>query len=111
MDYFIDALKKYAEFCGRTSRKAYWMYYLFYVLFYMVAGVLDAFGGAGLFISLYTLAMLIPGIAITTRRLHDTGRTGWWQLVYLVPLVGWLIMLVFLVQGSSPDNEYGPCQS
>ena len=85
------------------------MYFLFYLLFYMVAVVLDAFGGAGMFITLYTLALLIPGIAITTRRLHDTGRSGWWQLIYLIPLIGWIVMVVFLLQESKPDNEYGLC--
>ncbi|WP_067587141.1 DUF805 domain-containing protein [Endozoicomonas ascidiicola] len=107
MEYFIDAFRQFAEFNGRASRKAYWMYYLFYVLFYIAAGILDAFGGAGLFSALYALAVLVPGIAITTRRLHDTGRSGWWQLIYLVPLFGWIVMLVFLLQDSKPDNEYG----
>lgn len=106
--YFIDAFRNYAEFNGRVSRKGYWMYYLFYILFYLAAGVLDAFGGAGLFTSLYTLALLIPGITITTRRLHDTGRSGWWQLIYFIPLIGWIVMLVFLLQDSKADNEYGP---
>ncbi|WP_257275654.1 DUF805 domain-containing protein [Endozoicomonas sp. SESOKO4] len=107
MEYFIDAFRKYAEFNGRASRKAYWMYYLFYLLFYLVAGGLDAFGGAGLFSVLYCLAVLVPGIAVTARRLHDTGRSGWWQLIYLIPVIGWIVMLVFLLQDSQPDNEYG----
>ncbi|WOG26264.1 DUF805 domain-containing protein [Endozoicomonas sp. 8E] len=107
MEYFIDAFRKYAEFNGRASRKAYWMYYLFYLLFYLVAGGLDAFGGAGLFFALYCLTVLVPGIAITARRLHDTDRSGWWQLIYLIPVIGWIVMLVFLLQDSQPDNEYG----
>ena len=107
MEYFIDAFRKYAEFKGRTSREGYWMYYLFYLLLYVAAGILDAFGGAGLFSALYGLAVLVPGIAITTRRLHDTGRSGWWQLIYFIPVIGWIVMLIFLLQDSQPDNEYG----
>ena len=70
----------------------------------IAAAILDAFGGAGLFSALYVLALLVPGIAITTRRSHDTGHSGWWQLTYFVPLIGWIVMLVFLVQASRPDN-------
>jgi uncharacterized membrane protein YhaH (DUF805 family) len=116
MNWFLIALKKYATFSGRSQRAEYWYYTLFYILIYIgltiidsVTGTFDAEAGVGLLGSLMGLALLIPTLAVTVRRLHDTGRSGWWLLIGLIPLVGLIVMLVFTVQDSKPgDNEYGP---
>ncbi len=107
MEYFVTALKKYAEFEGRARRKEYWMFVLFYFIFYIVAAVIDSIFGMFLLSPLYSLGMLIPSISVCARRLHDTGRSGWWQLIHLIPLLGQIVMLVFLVQDSRDKNDYG----
>ena len=108
MDYFLGAYKKYADFTGRARRKEFWMFVLFYFIVSIVLGIVDSIIGFQLLGLLFSLGSLIPSLAIGARRLHDTGRSGWWQLLYLIPLIGLIIMIVFLVQDSHPDNEYGP---
>lgn len=108
MEYFTSALKQYADFNGRATRQQYWMYVLFYIIIGIGLGVVDGvIGTAPALGGIYSLAMLIPSISICTRRLHDTGRSGWWQLIIFVPLIGAIVLLVFLVQGSkTTDNSY-----
>jgi uncharacterized membrane protein YhaH (DUF805 family) len=116
LSWFIEALKKYAVFSGRSRRKEYWYFVLFVVIISIVLSIIDGlFGtyhrstGAGLLSSIFSLAVLIPSIAVSVRRLHDIDRTGWWVLISLVPLVGWIVLLVFHVQDSTPgSNRYGP---
>jgi uncharacterized membrane protein YhaH (DUF805 family) len=108
MEYFLGAYKKYADFTGRARRKEFWMFVLFYFIAAIVLGIIDSIIGFQLLGMLFSLGSLIPSLAIGARRLHDTGRSGWWQLLYLIPLIGLIIMIVFLVQDSHPDNEYGP---
>jgi uncharacterized membrane protein YhaH (DUF805 family) len=83
------------------------MFYLIYMILIIVISVLDAVLGAGLFSLIFTLAMLIPSISIAARRLHDTGRSGWWQLIAFIPLIGLIILIVFLAQDGHDTNEYG----
>lgn len=111
MEYFTNALKQYAQFAGRCRRKDYWMFVLFYLIFYIGLSIIDKIIGMRLFTTLYALALLVPNLSIVARRLHDTGRTGWWQLIALVPLVGIIVLIVFLVQESQGDNQYGPAPS
>jgi len=108
MDYFIDALKKYAEFEGRASRTEYWMFVLFYVIFSIVVSMADYMFGTFFLGLLLSLGLMIPSISIAARRLHDTGRSGWWQLIMLIPLLGFIVLFVFLVLDSHEDNDYGP---
>jgi uncharacterized membrane protein YhaH (DUF805 family) len=116
---FQDAVRtcltqKYADFSGRARRSEYWWFFLFNVLVGIAASVIDSIlgtrygSGTGLVQALAQLALLIPGIAVGVRRLHDTGRSGWWLLIGLVPLVGWIVLLVFLVQDSQGENQHGP---
>jgi uncharacterized membrane protein YhaH (DUF805 family) len=107
VDYFIEALEKYADFTGRARRKAYWMFFLFYMLFYMGFVVIDAVLGTEIFSIIFSLALLVPSISVAARRLHDTGRSGWWQLIVLIPIIGFIIIIVFLVQDSHDTNNYG----
>lgn len=107
MEYFISALKQYADFNGRATRQQYWMYILFYIIIAIAVGVVDGLLGTMALTGIYGLGMLIPSISICTRRLHDTGRSGWWQLIALIPLIGGIVLLVFLVQESKTiDNQY-----
>jgi len=109
MNYYLEALRKYAVFSGRAGRKEYWMYVLVHaailIILYIVGLVIDT---QALYY-LYAFATLVPGVAAATRRLHDTGRSGWWQLIGLVPLVGAIIFIVFAAQKSmAGPNKYGP---
>lgn len=113
--YLVVVLKKYAMFKGRARRKEYWYFVLYNILITIVLTIIDGVtglfspeAGIGLLSGLYSLAVLIPGIAVSVRRLHDTNRSGWWLLIFLVPLVGAIVILVFAVLDSQPDqNQYG----
>ncbi len=107
MEYFIGALKKFADFTGRARRKEFWMFTLFYIIFYAVAATIDVVTGLYMLSGIFSLALLIPTLAISARRLHDTGRSGWWQLIGLIPLIGAIVLIVFYVQDSVEGNEYG----
>jgi uncharacterized membrane protein YhaH (DUF805 family) len=105
MEWFTKVVKDYAVFSGRARRKEYWMYTLFYIIFAVALSIVDSILGMVVLGTIYSLALLIPSIAVTVRRLHDTGRTGWWALI---PLIGFIVLLIFLVQDSNPEsNEYG----
>lgn len=116
MNWFLIALKKYATFSGRAQRAEYWYFMLFYILILMGLFIIDLMigasnedTGAGLLSTLFTLGMVIPSIAVGVRRLHDTGRSGWWLLLAFIPLIGSIVLLVFTVQDGSPnDNAFGP---
>jgi uncharacterized membrane protein YhaH (DUF805 family) len=119
MKWFIKCLRQYAVFSGRARRKEYWMFTLFYLLFAVLAMILDyIFGleflndgsgsvGYGPIYIIYLLAMILPGLAVAVRRLHDTGRSGWHYFIVLIPLVGSIILLSYLLGDSKPRNEYG----
>jgi uncharacterized membrane protein YhaH (DUF805 family) len=116
MNWYAQALRKYAVFEGRARRKEYWFFVLFNVLALVALGVLDVVLGTyseetevGLFSGLYALAVLIPSLAVTIRRLHDTNRSGWWVLIHLIPIIGAIVILVFTVLDSQPGaNRFGP---
>src|SRR5690606_11242221 len=115
MEWYLGVLKKYAEFGGRARRKEYWMFVLFNIIIAFVLGLIDGMlglttdGGMGILGGLYTLAVLLPAIAVGVRRLHDTGRSGWWLLIGFVPVIGFIVLIVFFVLASQPgSNEYGP---
>ena len=113
-DWYMQVLKKYAVFSGRARRKEYWFFILWFLIISIGLGIIDAMvglhiGRAGLLQSLYSLALLIPSLAVAVRRLHDTGRTGWWLLIGLIPVIGAIVLLVFLfLDGQPGQNEYGP---
>ncbi len=103
-DWFWNPIRNhYADFNGRATRQEFWMYILVYVIIYVVLAALN-----DLLALAYSLALLVPGIAITARRLHDTGLSGWWQLLGLIPLIGWIIIIVLCVRKSNPaGDKYG----
>jgi len=90
---------KYADFNGRATRSEFWWFILFLLL---VSSGLTIINHRGLLTGLFHLATILPSLAVGARRLHDTDRSGWWQLFYFVPLVGWIVVLVFQVQESDP---------
>lgn len=108
MEYFIDAFKRYADFTGRATRTEYWMFILFYVIIYVVLAVIDTYLGTLVLALIFSIVLFVPSISIAARRLHDTGRTGWWQLIVLIPLIGVIVLIVFLALDSHGENEYGP---
>jgi len=115
MNWYIDVLKKYAQFSGRARRKEYWYFFLFNLIASIIlvmidgaTGTLSAESGLGLLSGLYTLAVIIPSLAVAFRRLHDTSRSAWWLLLIFIPLLGAIALLVFFVQDSHGENQYGP---
>jgi len=109
MEWYLDGWKKYAVFNGRSRRKEYWMFVLFNFLIATGIGFVEThLGSPGVLGGLYGLAVIVPGIAVSVRRLHDTGRSGWWLLVGLVPLIGSIILLVFMIEDGKPgSNAWG----
>ena len=91
--------KKYAEFTGRASRSEYWWFALFVVLAGTAAGIISHYLSA-----LFYLGTLLPSVAAATRRLHDTARSGWWQLIGLLPVIGWIVLIVFLAQEGKAET-------
>ena len=114
MDWYLKVIKNYVGFTGRARRKEYWMYCLFYIIIAIGIGIVERVLGlntalGGPLSSLYSLALLLPSIAVSIRRLHDTSRSGWWCLINFIPILGWLVFLFFMVQDShSGQNAYGP---
>lgn len=114
MRWYLRGLRNYATFTGRASRREYWMFVLASLLILVVLSGVDTLIAVteppwlGAFTLLYVLGMCVPVASATVRRLHDTGRAGWWLLVALVPLVGSIILLVFSVlDGQRGENRYG----
>src|SRR5207237_4958567 len=102
-------------FSGRARRSEYWFFVLFTALVSAVASVVDtifglryANGTTGPIQSLAQLALLLPSLAVATRRLHDTGKSAWWWLLWIFPPAGFIVFLIFFVMDSEGDNQYGP---
>jgi len=110
----FDALRKYAVFSGRAKRKEYWLFTLLFIILEIVTvvidgamGTLDPMSGYGIISGLTTLGLLLPGIAVLVRRLHDIDQSGWWGLIALVPIAN-LVLLVFLcMDGTNGENRFG----
>ena len=117
MDWMTLPLKRYAEFTGRSRRKEYWMFFLFLIAVSVGIGIVevilgldstigDAYGPLSL---LFMLGILVPSLAVQVRRFHDQGKSGWFVLLNFIPLLGSLIVLVFMcLDGTDGPNEYGP---
>jgi uncharacterized membrane protein YhaH (DUF805 family) len=113
-----SVLSQYVGFTGRARRSEFWWWFLFTVLVGIVVSILDqilgttvgeGFNQTGVFGTIASLALILPNLAVSVRRLHDTGRSGWWILIGLVPIVGFIVLLVFYVQDSKPGpNQHGP---
>lgn len=115
MNWYLKVLKQFADFSGRARRKEYWMFVLFNMIFGIVAMIIDNLLnlssseiGYGPIYGIYTLIMLIPGLSVAVRRLHDVGKSGWMLLISLIPLVGAIWLLVLMVTDSQEGaNKWG----
>ena len=125
MEWYLKVVRdNYANFSGRARRKEYWMFFLFNMIFTIVAGIADNILGTDFTIGegaysvsmgygwiylIYVLAVIIPGCSVAVRRLHDVGKSGWFLLISLIPLIGviWLIILM-CTEGNKTENTYGP---
>ena len=114
-DAVRSVLRQYVVFSGRARRSEYWWFVLFYFLVSLVAAIVDSslgtrddWGGYGVVGTLATVALFLPALGVAVRRMHDTDRSGWWVLINLVPLVGWIVFVFFAVTDSKPDNRFGP---
>ena len=123
---FTDAIKSayrnYVTFSGRASRSEYWWFALFNVAIATVIGLVEGggsghMGGGGMMYSynagiigtLWSLGNLLPGLALAVRRLHDKDRSGWWLLIWIIPLIGWIVLLYWYVtKGTEGSNRFGP---
>jgi uncharacterized membrane protein YhaH (DUF805 family) len=115
VNWYIEVMKKYAVFSGRARRQEYWMFVLSNVIIVLFLSIIDGIDGSdsegsrSTLTTLYGLAILIPSLAVGVRRLHDSGRSGWWMLIGLIPIIGTIVLLIFIIQDSQlMDNQYGP---
>ncbi|MGL4844577.1 MAG: DUF805 domain-containing protein [Aeromonas veronii] len=110
MNWYISVLKQYAVFSGRARRTEYWMFVLCNVIVMLLLGMVDKLisGDNELISSIYSLAVLLPSLAVAARRLHDTDRSAWWLLLGLIPVIGTLVLIYFMVcNGQQGPNRFG----
>lgn len=116
MKYFTHVIRNYVNFSGRARRKEFWMFVLFAFLFSVAAGIIDntlgttdETGTTGVFSGLFGLFLLLPSLAVSARRLQDTGKSGFWLFLYLIPVIGFIVILIFcILPGNEGRNKFGP---
>lgn len=114
MHWYLEGFRNYFNFSGRARRKEYWIFTLGnFIIFWLSAILLVSLFPNNdtpgvLFLFVYGVVMFLPSLSITVRRLHDIGRSGWWNLLALIPLIGWIPIFVFTCMESESDNKYGP---
>jgi uncharacterized membrane protein YhaH (DUF805 family) len=115
MKWFLVALRKYATFSGRATRSEYWYFFLFFLLLFIgasmidgVVGTLGKYGNTGVVGAICILVFLLPSLAVAARRLHDIGKSGWWQLINIIPIIGPIVLIFWLAKDSEPGaNVFG----
>ena len=106
IDWFVKCLKNYATFTGRARRKEYWYFVLVQFIILIVAQIIDAILGTEfVFYAIVALALFIPSLAAAVRRLHDTGRSGWWFLIAIIPLIGTILLIIWLASDTKQENN------
>jgi uncharacterized membrane protein YhaH (DUF805 family) len=111
VNWYLKALRQYADFSGRARRKEYWLFLLINIIIAVILGIVDGaiLGSSGVLGLIFALGILIPSFAVAARRLHDTGRSGWWLLIQFVPVLGSIVLIVFFcLDSEEKDNQYGP---
>ena len=116
MNWYFKALRKYAVFTGRAQRREFWTFFFvnLFIIFALrgidiLLGTWNRDDRVGLISLIFEFAILIPALAVTIRRLHDTNRSGWWCLIHFIPLIGWIPFYMFMGEDSQPsENQYGP---
>lgn len=110
MNWYIKVIKQYIDFKGRARRKEYWMFVLFNAIFSIVAILIDRQIGLNFNVidTLYSLFVLLPGLAVSVRRLHDIGKGGGWIFISLIPIIGWIWLIVLTAtEGEHAENRFG----
>jgi uncharacterized membrane protein YhaH (DUF805 family) len=110
MNYYLDVLRQWKDFEGRSDRREYWIFILVNFAISMALVTVEQLISpeSGVLSGIYALFIFIPGIAVTIRRLHDIGKSGWMQLVILIPLIGWIWFLILMAkEGDLGRNQYG----
>ena len=113
MEWYLAPWKKFAEFSGRARRREYWTFFLGNMIVVVVLSMIErAMGmageyGTGILVTLFSLAILIPSLAAAIRRLHDTNRSGWWILLGFIPVIGLVLLVFLLLDGTPGANDYG----
>lgn len=117
MQWYLKVIQNYTNFSGRARRREYWMFALFNIIISFVLGLIsgliqgtqevESFGIVDGIALLYGLFILLPSLAVSIRRLHDTGRSGWWVLIALVPVASLLLLYYFVQDSQAGENEYG----
>ena len=106
LDWFVKCLKNYANFSGRARRKEYWFFTLVQFIILVITQIIDAILSTDfVFYAIAALALFIPSLSAAVRRLHDTGRSGWWFLIALIPLIGTILLIICLVTETKPENN------
>ncbi|ROP58112.1 uncharacterized membrane protein YhaH (DUF805 family) [Enterobacter sp. BIGb0383] len=115
MDWYLSVIRNYIGFTGRARRKEFWMFILVSAILAAVLSIVDKIlgwqlgDGQGILATIYSLLVFVPSLAVHFRRLHDTDRSAWWLLLMLIPIVGWIALIVFNCQSGTPgDNRFGP---
>ena len=110
----IKCFMLYTVFTGRAEKSEFWWFFLFTFILGVMASIIDstlgfdqAIGGNGGVTTLIQIATFLPSIAVGSRRLHDTGRSGWWQLLWIAIIIGWIPLIMWLASKSDVDNKYG----
>jgi|ERR1700722_15602796 uncharacterized membrane protein YhaH (DUF805 family) len=104
-----SGFSNYVNFSGRSCRSEYWYWILFIIVADIVAGIIDYAIGIQVVTGLFGLATILPNLAVAIRRLHDLDRTGWWIFIGLIPLVGWIILIIwYCTRGTNGPNRFGP---
>ncbi|MGB7102227.1 MAG: DUF805 domain-containing protein, partial [Xanthobacteraceae bacterium] len=104
-----SGFSNYVKFSGRAIRSEYWYWALFTIVGSIVAGIIDVVLGITVIDPLFGLATILPSIAVAIRRLHDLDRTGWWIFISLIPIIGWIILIIwYCTRGTIGPNRFGP---
>ncbi len=111
MEWYLHCIRHYTDFSGRATRTEYWYFFLIDLLLILAAKLIDqVFGiythsGIGLVTGLYGLFIFLPNLAVTIRRLHDTNSSGWWVLIVFIPMIGWIVLKVFMLLPTQEESE------
>lgn len=107
IDWFVKGLKNYANFKGRARRKEYWFFVLSQFILIFIAAILDSilFGDPSLLYTIVALGLFIPSLAVAVRRLHDIGKSGWWYLICLIPIIGSILLIIWLATETKQENN------
>lgn len=108
IEWYVKCIKQYATLTGRARRTEFWMFALANFLIGIILGIIAYITGSGILSSLYSLFVFVPNIAVSVRRLHDIGKSGWWHLIVLIPIVNLWLLVLWCKDSQPGGNEYGP---